>query len=188
MTVNPTTRMQLQLLSLVLLTLALTLALPTLLPSLFQNKETQRVGAAQDVKGTPATPYYVANSDEILTLCRMAMDASSQRPTAEGEIFLEKTSGGFRQYVTITLSKGMLGEYNGIERVDFIQEDWWGLFWRDYIDQWVVSVGSTGEVRGHWHRFLVEKRSRVLKEEYYPVNPKQAQSMVRKMVSGFLNP
>jgi hypothetical protein len=185
---QPTTKMQFQLFLLAIMTLALTLALPTLLPSLFQNKETQRVGAAQDVKGDPATPYFATNPEEIATLVQKAL-AKGTPPTAEGEIFLEKTSWGVRQYVTITLSKGMLGEYSGVERVDFIQETWRkSLFWHDKIDQWVVSTKFSGQVRSHWHKHIEEKKSFVLKEEWLPVSPRDAQKIVRKMASEFLNP
>ena len=170
---------------------ALTLAITVLtlqVSDLLKPTETQRVGVAQDVKGDPASSYFVTNSNEITLLVQKAL-ATGTAPTAEGEIFLEKTSWGVRQYVTITLSKGMLGEYSGVERVDFIQETWRkSLFWHDKIDQWVVSTEFSGQVRSHWHKHIEEKKSFVLKEEWLPVSPRDAQKIVRKMVSESLNP
>lgn len=139
--------------------------------------------------GVPAAPFSASNSDEIVKLCQQALTKNAE-PTAEGEIFLEyRSQTGIRQYVTVTLAKGFLGEYAGVERVDFIQELWMRNANRqDVIEQWVVSTTYNGNVVGIWHKRIIEEKSLVVGEEYLPVNEKEATSVVRKIVARFLKP
>jgi len=68
----------------------------------------------------PPKEFSVVTPEDIKELCRAAIERG-ERPSPEGHMFLEFKSGGFRQYVTLTLPKVLFGGFVVIERIDFIQ-------------------------------------------------------------------
>ncbi len=124
--------------------------------------------------------------DDIETLCQVAIE-QGERPSHEGHLFLEFKSDGFRQYVTLTLARGLYGGFVAIERIDFIQEHWQvNVLHQDQIDQWVVSANGNGTALYVWHKRLLEDKGAVLKEEFLPTDEDGAKAIVERIAARFL--
>jgi hypothetical protein len=136
----------------------------------------------------PPKLFWVVIPKDIENLYRVAVERG-ERPSREGHMFLEFRSGGFRQYVTLTLTPGLLGGFVAIERIDFIQEQWQvNPLGQDEIDQWVISANGNGTAHNVWHRRLLEDNGAVLKEEFQPTDEDSARAIVEKIVARFLTP
>jgi hypothetical protein len=128
----------------------------------------------------------VVTTDDIKTLCRVAIERG-ERPSHDGHLFLEFRSDGFRQYITLTLARGLYGGFVVIDRIDFIQEHWQvNVLHQDQIDQWVVSANASGTARYVWHKLLLEDKGAILKEEFLPTDEDGAKAIVAKIVARFL--
>ena len=124
--------------------------------------------------------------EDIKRLCMVAIERG-ERPNPNGHMFLEFKSGGFRQYVTLTLALGLFGGFVAIARIDFIQEQWQvNVLDQDEIDQWVVSADADGTARYVWHKRLFEDKGAVLKEEFLPADEDGAKAIVDKIAARFL--
>jgi len=102
-------------------------------------------------------------------------------------MFLEFKSGGFRQYVTLTLLQNLFGRFVIINRIDFIQEQWQvNVLDQDEIDQWMISADGNGMARDVWHKRLLEEKGAVLQEEFYATDEDGTKAIVEKIVARFL--
>jgi len=130
--------------------------------------------------------FLVVTPEDINRLCRVAIE-QGEEPSPEGQLYLEFTSGGFRQYVTLSLTRGLFGGFLAIERVDFIQEQWQvNVFEQDEIDQWLISANNNGMARSVWHKRLLEYKGAVLEEEFLPVDEDGTKAIVDEIVAQFL--
>jgi hypothetical protein len=138
--------------------------------------------------GIPPKQFSVVSLEDIKRLCMVAIERG-ERPSPEGHLILEFRSGGFRQYVTLTLALGLFGGFVAIARIDFIQEQWQvNVLDQDEIDQWVIAANSNGTAHNVWHRRLLEDNGAVLKEEFQPTDEDGARAIVEKIVARFLTP
>jgi len=136
--------------------------------------------------GIPPKELLIVTPEDINKLWRVAIERG-ERPSPEGHLFLRFKSGGFRQYVALTLTQGLFGGFVAIERVDFTQEQWQvNVLGQDEIDQWVISANGNGTARNVWHKRLLEDKGAVLKEEFYPTDEDDTKAIVDEIVARFL--
>jgi hypothetical protein len=132
--------------------------------------------------------FSVVIPEDIDKLYEVAIERG-ERPSCEGRLFLKFRSGGFRQYVTLTLGQGLFGGFAAIERIDFVQEQWQvNVLGQDEIDQWVVVTNGKGTALHVWHKCLREDKGTVLKEQFLPADEQGAKAIVEKIVAHFLLP
>ncbi len=130
--------------------------------------------------------FSVVSQEEVKRLCRIAIE-QGEVPSPEGRLYLEFSSGGFRQYVTLSLTQGLFGGFSAIARIDFIQEQWQtNVLKQDVIDQWVISAHGDGTALEVWHKRLLEDKGAVLKEEFLPTDEDGTKAIVNEIVARFL--
>ena len=145
----------------------------------FQSPDALRAGSSPK-------EFLIVTPEDINRLFRVAIERG-ERPSQEGHLFLEFKSGGFRQYVTLTLTQVLFGGFVAIERIDFIQEQWHvNVLGQDEIDQWVISANGNGTARDVWHKRLLENKAAVLKEEFLPTDEDGTKAIVDGIVARFL--
>lgn len=124
--------------------------------------------------------------EDIKRLCMVAIERG-ERSSHEGHLFLVFKSGGFRQYVTLTLARDLFGGFVAIARIDFIQEQWQvNVLDQNEIDQWVVAANGNGTAQRVWHKRLLEDKGAVLEEEFLPSDEDGAKAIVETIVARFL--
>jgi len=130
--------------------------------------------------------FSVLTPEDIEKLYQVAIERG-ERPSYEGQLFLEFKSGGFRQYLALTLAQSLFGAFAAIESIDFIQEQWQvNVLGQDEIDQWVVVTNGNGTALCVWHKRLREDKGTLLKEEFFPTDEHGAKAIVEKIVARFL--
>jgi hypothetical protein len=154
-----------------------------LVASVLTLPQTSNAQAEQQVR---ELEFLIVIPEDINRLCRVAIERSEE-PSPEGELYLEFESGGFRQYVTLSLTQGLFGGFVAIKRIDFIQEQWQvNVLEQDEIDRWVISANGNGTARDVWHKRLLEDKEAVLKEEFLPTDEDSTKAIVDEIVARFL--
>ena len=146
----------------------------------------EQISNAQAEQQVRELEFLIVTPEDINRLCWVAIERGEE-PSPEGQLYLEFKSGGFRQYVTLALTRELFGGFVTVERVDFIQEQWQvNVFEQNEIDQWLISANANGMARSVRHKRLLEDKGTVLKEEFLPTDEDSTKAIVGEIVVRFL--